>query len=503
MSLLIGTYAMNQSTLIWGIILILGLPSLNVVLGEGIEYLQRQGNPLAWFLNNIRGLIFPPLAVLLVMRHLLGFSATNISVQIVETALWTATIYTAISLLNAVMTTGIRQRYWQIHVPNLLFQSARALVILGIAAYVLAHIWQVNLSSVFAALGVGSLVMALALQDTLSNLVSGFLLIFESPLKVGDWVKINAHEGEVIEINWRAVRIKTSDRDIVIIPNGVLGKDIIYNYTMLDPLHADRFYISFCREDSPNRIQKVLQNAALGIKGILSDPPPDIRIVSFEGYANKYEVMYYVDNYKKLESIRSDFLTRIHYATKRNHLNIAVPTQREFQLDKEPDMGNSQLQILESLLSLSYFNILARATLDQLAQTATIETYGVDEQIVLAGEFDAAFYIIIAGGVLLSVTDINHQEQEVVRLATGDFFGEMLLLQSEPSPVSVTVVDELKAIAIAPDAILDLAQRNPRFALEMNQFIDSRKKVDRQAKGTHSQDAKSYSSSLSHLQPSN
>jgi small-conductance mechanosensitive channel len=494
---------MNQATLIWGIILILGLPLLSVILGEAIEYLQRQGNPLERFLSNIRVLIFPPLAVLLVMRHLLGFSTANLSVQIVETALWTAAIYTAMSLINAVMTTGIRQKYWQIHVPNLLFQFARALVILGIAAYVLANIWQVNLSSVFAALGVGSLVMALALQDTLSNLVSGFLLIFESPLKVGDWVKINAHEGEVIEINWRAVRIKTRERDIVIIPNGVLGKDIIYNYTMLDPLHADRFYINFWREDSPERIQKVLKNTALAIKGIISDPPPEIRIVSFEGYETKYEVMYYLDNYQELESIRSDFLTHIHYATRRNNLNIAVPTLREFNLDQEPDMGNPQQEIMESLLSLSYFNILDRLTLDQLAQSATIETYGVDEQIVRAGEFDAAFYIIIAGGVLLSVTDINRQEQEVMRLSKGDFFGEMVLLRSECSQVSVKAIDELKAIAIAPDAICDLVQKNSRLALEMNQFIDERKKAARQAKGIHSQDAKGYSSSLSHLKSSN
>ena len=494
---------MNQSTLIWGVILILGLPILSVILGEAIEYLQRQGNPLARFLSNIRGLIFPPLAILLVMRHLLGLPDSNLWAQVVETAVWAATIYTAISLLNGVFTTGKRKIYWQIHVPNLLFQFARALVILGIAAYVLAQIWKVNLSSVFAALGIGSLVMALALQDTLSNLVSGFLLIFESPLKVGDWVKINAHEGEVIEINWRAVRIKTIDRDIVIIPNGVLGKDIICNYTMLDPLHADRLYINFWREDSPERIQKVIQNAAIGIKGILSDPPPDIRIQSFEGYETKYEVMYYVDNYKELESIRGEFLTRIHYATRRDRINIAVPTIREFKFDKEPDMGNPKMQIMESLLSLSYFNILDRVTLDQLAQSATIQTYGVDEQIVKSGEFDAAFYIIIAGGVLLSVTDINHQEQEVVRLGGGDFFGEMLLLQSEPSVVSVTVSDELKAIAIAPNAILALAQRNPRFALEMNQFIDSRKKAALQAKGTHSQDVKSYSSSLSHLKSSN
>lgn len=80
--------------------------------------------------------------------------------------------------------------------------------------------------------------------------------------------------------------------------------------------------------------------------------------------------------------------------------------------------------------------------------------------------------------------DIHSQEQEVSRLSKGEFFGEMVFLRGARSPVSVTVTDDLRAIRIAPDTIFSLTQKNPRFSLEMNQFVEERKKAARLARGT-------------------
>ncbi len=477
---------MNQSTLIWGLILILGFPLFSVTIGEIIEHLQREGNPLARFLHNIRTWLLPPLAILLLMDQLLGIKSSDLSLQVVETALGLATIYTLISLLNAVLTTSARKIAWQIHVPNLLFQFARSLVIISIIAYVLSNVWNVNLSKVVQALGVGSLVIALALQDTLSNLVSGFLLIFESPLKVGDWVKFKDLEGEVVEINWRAARLKTRNQGIVIVPNGILAKDIIYNYTMLDQIHADRVYISFWREDSPNRIQQILKNTALATKGIVSQPPPDVRLISFEGYATKYEVMFYINDFAQLEFIRNDFMTCVHHAARRNGLNIAVPTNREFRLDGGPvPKEDPKQKIMESLQTIPYFRSLERSILEQLTNRANLEGFAIGEEIVREGDLDTGFYIILNGSVRLSAMDWQNREQEVARLSKDDFFGEMVFWRGEASHVSVTVIEDLKTIRIAPDAVSDLANQNHRFALEMNQFVEQRRKATHLAIGTN------------------
>jgi hypothetical protein len=74
---------MNQSTAIWGLILIVGFPFLSVTLGEIIEYLQRQKNPLVKFFHNIRMWLLPLLAIMVLMQKLLGLKSSDLSVQVV------------------------------------------------------------------------------------------------------------------------------------------------------------------------------------------------------------------------------------------------------------------------------------------------------------------------------------------------------------------------------------------------------------------------------------
>ena len=474
---------MAQSTLLWGLILILGFPLVNVVLGEAISRLQH--GDIAQFLRKVRRWILPLLAILLVMKQFLGVKESDLLFQIVETLLWVAIIYTSMSLLNVVLTTRRKEKFWQIYVPNLLFQSARVLVILSIAAYILAQIWKVNLGNVLTALGVGSLVMALALQDTLSNLVSGFLLIFESPFKVGDWVRIQNIEGEVMEINWRAVRLKTRDRDIIIIPNGVLGKDTIYNYTMIDPLHAERVFVRFSHNYPPNQIKRVLMSASLSTPGIVSKPEPEVRTKSYEDFAIQYEIKFFIIKFLDLDRIRNELMTRIYYAVKRNNIKIPLPAAIEYKgNNNDLERDDTHEEILVSLPKFSYFVSLARDTINALAANTTLEYYGAGEVIISSGEFDTGFYIILEGSVVLSVTDIQNQSQEIVRLSQGDFFGEMVLLRRDPSLVSVTVIDDLKTLVIEPDAVIELAHQNTKFAVEMNHFIEQRRKAARLARGT-------------------
>ncbi|MDJ0615431.1 MAG: mechanosensitive ion channel family protein [Calothrix sp. MO_192.B10] len=473
----------NQSLLIWGLFLILGFPILTIALGEGIEQLTRQSNPFAKVLRNIRRWLLPPLAALLVMRKILGIADTANSLKIVETLLGVALIYTLLLLVNTIFTTGKPQKTWQIHITNLLFQVIRGALVLGISAYILGLIWQIDLSKIASAAGIGSLVMALALQDTLSNLVSGFLLILEAPFKVGDWIKVGDIEGEVIEINWRAVRLKNRDRDVIIIPNGNLGKNTIQNYTIVDPLHMVRMILRFSYFDPPNRVIQMLTQTALATKGVVSDPPPSIDTQDYTNTAIEYEVQVCIKDFFALEDIQAEFMTRVYYAAKRHKFTLPYGDKVEYQLGDFPqEQGITTEEIAASLKTFPYFTFLHPNTLEHLAQSAIVEHFGIGERIVEAGELDRKIYIILEGKVLLSVKDINHHQQEVAFLSDGDLFGETALLQGEVSQVSVTVIDDLKAIAIEPDSIINILDQYPKFATEINSFIQTRKQAVDNAK---------------------
>ncbi|MEL6224204.1 MAG: mechanosensitive ion channel family protein [Cyanobacteria bacterium J06626_14] len=473
---------MDNTQLIWAAILIIGCPLLTIALGEFGSRLRRQNNPLAESLHVIRVFVIPPLAILIVMLRLLHRSSSEVVIQSTETILGIGIIYALLCFVNAVITPGDRRYGWQIDVPNLLFQVARGVIVLGVLSYLLAAVWQIDLSKVFAALGVGSLVIALALQDTLSNLVSGFLLIFESPFKVGDWVRIKDLEGEVLEVNWRAVRLKTRERDVVIIPNGVLGKETIYNYTLLDPLHGDRVTFIFSNEEPPNRVIPVLRAAAIAVSGVLPDPEPEVRPVKFTDHQIEYEVQYYIADFTHAETIQGQFMTNVYYAAKRHHLSNPVPAAKHYLLHHTKLAREDAVpEILNALVALPIFRILNKDILNALARQAEIKYYGVGESIIQAGSFDIGICILLSGQVKITAPDQTETRCLITYLETGDLFGEMSLLRNEPSWVSVTVLQDVQLVVLNADAVFTIAQQQSNFALEMNRFIEERKKMVQRA----------------------
>jgi small-conductance mechanosensitive channel len=474
----------DQITLLQQLGFILALPLLVITLGEMIERCKRDKNPLGKVLKATRNLFLPPFTLWLVMRYFFDISEKAIILRIISSLYWLAFIYTILLLFNTLLATGKKQRLWQINVPNLLFQLLRSLMVLSIIAYVLAQVWKVDLTKVMGALGIGSLVIALALQDTLSNLVSGFLLIIESPFKLGDWIEVGDLRGEVIEINWRAVRLRTLDRDIIIIPNGNLGKENICNYSLLDPLHAVRLRMSFSYSDHPDLVRQTLRNVALSVDGIQSQPSPEIDPQIYKNSYIEYEIRFYIIQYEQLEKIEDEFLRKAYYAIRRNHFQVPFADRIQDNLKSLPvDSDNTPEGIIKILRSLHLFDRLDQTTIEYLTQYAKVELFGVEEKIVSAGTFDQAFYVLLSGKVLLSVNDHSGQKQEITYLSEGEFLGEMVFLPGEPNYVSATVIETTKVIKITPVAIAYLIQHYPKFSLEMSHFIDERRKIIRIAKG--------------------
>ena len=333
-----------------------------------------------------------------------------------------------------------------------------------------------SLGSIFV-VSIGSVAIAISLQDTLSNLVSGLLLIVESPFKVGDWISVGELEGEVLEINWRAVRIKTLDRDIIIIPNGNLGKENICNYTLFDPLHAVRLRMPFSYQDRPDLIGRTLRQVAQTVEGIVSDPEPEVVPKTFNNTYVDYEVVFFITHYSELERIEDEFWNRAYYAIRRARLTIPFADKLEYKINFEPNnTSNTPDNITGILRTLQLFRSLDSATIEYLSQQTKVEIFAVGERIVSAGERSRAFYIILGGQAILTKNRMGEQ-REIAYLTEGDFLGETIILSDEPSPVSATTTQIVTAIATAPSAIFTVIQQSPQFALEVSQFIDRRKNL--------------------------
>ena len=131
------------------------------------------------------------------------------------------------------------------------------------------------------ALGVGGLAVALALQDTLSNLFGGFYVAVAGQVRLGDYIKLNTgEEGYVTDIGWRSTTIRALANNLIIVPNAKLAQAIVTNYYLPEKRMSTSFVVTVgydCDTDAAEKVlAEVLQQAAGEIPGMLQDPAPSV-----------------------------------------------------------------------------------------------------------------------------------------------------------------------------------------------------------------------------------
>jgi small-conductance mechanosensitive channel len=476
---------MDKQLLGWLLLVGLGFPLLSILLGEAASRLERQQHPLAVGLRQVREYVLPPLAVILVMRQVFSVAGKDSWARFVETLTWVAIIVAGLSLINALLTTKKQPIKWQIHVPSLFFQVARAVVILAIGYHLITGVWSINLSGVGSAVGIASAVIALALQDTLSNLVSGLLLLFAKPFNTGDWIELDGKQGRVLEQNWWSVTIGTPVMKLNV-PNGELSKASIINYgqgAIWKTISA-----SFSYDDSPDEVIPALNSVVEGIDAIESEGIAEVS--SYGDSSITYDLWYKVLPEKAL-LVAPELKFRLYYLTKRYGFTVPYPIAVQYTVDAKLGVPSRIPQVVENrqeelvtyLRSLPYFLTLNDNQIEKLAQRARFKAYGKGELIVQEGKKDEGLYILCKGRGEAYLKDEQGNRQSVNQLELNEAFGEMAIFPGEVSPVTVVANQEVEVVVIPAKEIIEAIESNEKFASETLQYIEERKKMVRLAKG--------------------
>lgn len=148
------------------------------------------------------------------------------------------------------------------------------------------------LTAVAAAFAFG---IGLGLRDLANNFASGFLLLLERPLRVGDIVSISGFEGEVTHIGGRAVIIRTWDHMECVIPNAEIFNKSFTNWTAKDNIVRTLASIKISRYDNPHEVKVIIQNVLAGYKEILKDPIPEVILKEISETIMEFEMRYYVN----------------------------------------------------------------------------------------------------------------------------------------------------------------------------------------------------------------
>ena len=262
----------NSGPVYWGIGLLVGFPLLVILLSELIHEFDRLGHPIASTVRNIRNLLLPALALQVLLAQVVELDPAGLTMKIVHTLVWIFVIHAGLSLIKDVVFASAAAGSWQSRVPKLLLDLARTILVLIGGAIVLSTVWEADLTSLAAALGVGSIVIGLALQEPMGNLFAGMALLFERPVALGDWITAEGTTGKVIEINWRSVHIETITHEVRIVPNSSLYKGSFSNLSRPDDRRTEVVELGFSYDDPPNKVKEVILETLAGTPGVLAEP---------------------------------------------------------------------------------------------------------------------------------------------------------------------------------------------------------------------------------------
>src|ERR1700741_507284 len=189
-----------------------------------------------------------------------------------------------------------------------------------------------SIAVIFTALSVG---IGFGLQYIASDIASGFILLFERPIRIGDRVTIGEDEGDVQSINLRTTIVTTNDRIAIIVPNSKLVSQRVINWSYGDPRARISIPIGVADDSDIQLVTDTLIQAAQDVANVLTDPEPRVQFLKFGDYSLDFRLLVWTNQPRRHVQIRSDINYRIAKLFRERSIRIPYPTQ-EFLLKGMP-----------------------------------------------------------------------------------------------------------------------------------------------------------------------
>ncbi|HKB10553.1 MAG TPA: mechanosensitive ion channel family protein [Vicinamibacterales bacterium] len=299
---------------------------------------------------------------------------------------------------------------------------------------------------IVATTAVGAVVIGFALQDTLGNLFAGLAIQIEKPFRVGHWVTIGGKDGLVSDITWRATKIRTKTGNVVVVPNSVLSRDTITNYS--EPTRETQLEVQLRAgyDVPPNDVKAAVAKALEGEPMILAEPPVEVLVAEFAESWIAYRVRVWTTDFAGDDRVRDRVRSHVYYAFRRAGIAFPYPVQMQ-ESPRDPSVpapsSETALDDVEILASLT------DGQRHQLAAMSRLLLYGAGEMIAREGEPGASMFVMRRGEAAVTVAGTDG---EVARLQDGAFFGEMSLLTGDRRSATVTAITDCELLEIGVEA---------------------------------------------------
>ena len=359
-------------------------------------------------------------------------------------------------------------------VPKFLSEFVSICIIVAATLIVLQGVYGIFVPGLLAGAGVAGIVLGLALQDTLGNIFSGFSIYFGGIFKAGDWLLIDNRHAQIVEINWRSTRLRTTDEARLDIPNSSITKQTIVNYNYPTSVHAIRLDIGLAYDAAPTLVKTILIESALDCPLVLRQPAPDVFLNEFASSSVTYQLRFWLDDHANYNPATSDIRTILWYALRRHNISIPYPIQQQVILPHPKPHAENRELIREAIGKTIIATWLSPAQIGQIVDSARIVCFGRGESIIRRDAEAGPMYVLARGSAEVWIEAAGILKSAAV-LGPDSCNGENSVLTGERRSATVIALDDCLAVEVNKSILAPIISASPELLESLSDLLAGRR----------------------------
>jgi small-conductance mechanosensitive channel/CRP-like cAMP-binding protein len=359
------------------------------------------------------------------------------------------------------------------------------IVYVGMLLSILAFVFAVPVGTLIATSGVFAIILGLALQNTLSDVFSGIALNLGRPYVLGDWIVLSdGTEGRVVETNWRSTQLLTLAHNVVALPNSYIAKVGLTNVSGPDESHGLSVTVRLAPTKMPAIVADVMHTALLSCNSILKNPPPSVALSGLDATAIEVKLQFSVADVAHRIPARNEIFDLVYRHSKSAGLLLAMPPSSSIaiaELPSEETARPPRVTPIDLIRAIPIFSALTDAEQETLAATTAVRVYRKGDTIVRQGEMLPSLMIVRAGVIIRLRGEDDARQQEIGRLAPGDFFGETGLLAGLGETSTLQAMSRVVVYVIDQQSFAPLLADRPEMAEDLAALLSGRASTSSQS----------------------
>lgn len=378
--------------------------------------------------------------------------------QLVDAGWWTIAARSAVGVARLVVMLETRSRE-----TRFMSDLIAGAVYISTALVVVNFVFGVPIGGLLATSGVLAIILGLALQSTLSDVFSGIAVGIEKPYRTGDllWVE-GGVEGHVVQVNWRSTHIATGQNNIAIVPNSVMAKARLVNYTLRTTARRETITVRLDPGSSPEDCMAALVAAVAASRMPLETPAAGVSAVGLQGDGAAYEISFSVPSSDKLGAARTELFALVQRHLRHAGIGLAVAGQATVPRLPVPTPA-------ELLQQSNLFGMIPDSQRNLLAEKLVEIRLGIGNTLIRQHDKPEALFLVASGTVEIT-SDTPGLSHVLHRMSPGGSLGAIGLITGVPYVATATALTPVRAYRLDGPAIAEAIRTSPGLATALEEL---------------------------------